>query len=185
MADQAHVQHGLERMEQEEYLPVPGSARCGRVPIKGRHAARAVHSQCVRRSWSQVCILVRAWDDQCALADDVRPVASVDIAGDFSQAFYINEDELETPEKLDEEAAAEARIDDLLNSATRGAHCDYCGDWCAHGEYDEDWMGTGLNVCYAGEHEAEKAETEALLLACIGRASHIATNPILPRGIWR
>ena len=25
-----------------------------------------------------------------------------------------------------------------------------------------DWMGTGLNVCYAGEHEAEKAETESI-----------------------
>ena len=82
------------------------------------------------------------------------------MAGDFSQAFYINDDSLETPEKLDEEAAAEARMDDLLNSAA-GANCDYCGTWCAHGEYDEDWMGTGLSVCYAGEHEAEKAESEA------------------------
>ena len=82
------------------------------------------------------------------------------MAGDFSQAFYINDDSLETPEKLDEEAAAEARMDDLLN-APAGANCDYCGTWCAHGEYDEDWMGTGLSVCYAGEHEAEKAESEA------------------------
>ena len=82
------------------------------------------------------------------------------MAGDFSQAFYINDDSLETPEKLDEEAAAEARMDDLLN-APSGANCDYCGTWCAHGEYDEDWRGTGLSVCYAGEHEAEKAESEA------------------------
>ena len=82
------------------------------------------------------------------------------IEGDFSQAFYINEDELETPERLEEEAASDARIDDLFSSANYGARCDYCGDWCAFGEYDDDWMGTGLTVCYTGEHEAEKAESE-------------------------
>ena len=80
---------------------------------------------------------------------------------ELSQAFYINDDSLETPEALNEEAASDARIDDLLNPANQGAHCDYCGTWCANGEYDSDWMGTGLSVCYAGEHEAEKAESEA------------------------
>ena len=83
------------------------------------------------------------------------------IAGDFQQAFYINEDLLETPDFLDEEAASDARIDDLLNPSSRGAHCDYCGTWCEEGEYDSDWRGTGLDICHAGEHEDEKAESEA------------------------
>jgi hypothetical protein len=43
------------------------------------------------------------------------------ISGDFQQAFYINEDLLETPDFLDEEAASDARIDDLLNPSSTGA----------------------------------------------------------------
>jgi hypothetical protein len=92
------------------------------------------------------------------------------IAGDFSQAFYINDDTLETPEALAEEAANDARIDDLLSSSNYGARCDYCETWCAHGEYDDDWMGTGLNVCHAGEHEAERAESEAYVF-CMSPSS--------------
>ena len=181
---QAHVQHGLEGMRQETFYQYPtaldsGEFRSRDGMLAALFAASAFGDRGVKFAY---------WYEHGTVStplpttyDQLHQWIS---AGDFSQAFYINDDALETPEKLDEEAAAEARIDDLLNSANRGAHCDYCGDWCAYGEYDEDWMGTGLNVCYAGEHEAEKAETEAYLAGMMGPASPRDEPKYQPRGIW-
>ena len=154
------VQHGLERMEQATYYQFPAALKDGDVPVEGRHAAELFKAS----GFGDRGVRFAYWYDHGTISAPM-PTTYDQLqrwitAGDFSQAFYINEDELETPEKQAEEAAAENRIEDLLSAAARGAHCDYCGDWCAHGEYDDDWMGTGLSVCYAGEHEAEKAESE-------------------------
>ena len=137
------VQHGLERMEQASLLPISRDAQGWRVSVEGRHAAELFKAS----GFGDRGVRFAYWYDHGTISAPM-PTTYDQLqrwitAGDFSQAFYINEDELETPEKQAEEAAAENRIEDLLTSAARGAHCDYCGDWCAHGEYDDDWMGTG------------------------------------------